>query len=276
MITDYDAAKWVESGLVMHSFDGPGWVKQVDEDTTQISMALPQIKVPSSSEMKSLKYHEQLMLGALMEMAENVEPDIEVPTSTFVKDPLWSLAPSERDLHVSEMRIRNSRGGILVPTTNPPRPVLHKERWVQEHMEFLSSRSISFENAVSAHAYQIQSCVDWQLGWYLLRGNEKYPVYMNRLARVQNDLGRSAWSRFILPEVEEQSRVHLLRCAATFCAVSMTVRDISPIAAIKRVSLLIETRIATLYSEVIGGFTRSYFRDRNRRTEGERRNELSA
>lgn len=276
MLTDYDAARRVESSLVLHSSMGPGVVDRVGEEETTISMTLPQMEVPPSSEMRSLRYHEQLMLGALMEMAGESEAELTLPTSSFVKGPLWSLAPDERDLHTSEMLLRNSRCNILVPSSNPPKPVLHKERWVEQHMNFLSSRTISFDNAVAAHTYQIQHCVDWQLGWYLLRGNEKYPVYMDRLVDLQRDLGRNAWSRHILPEVEEKSRVHLVRAASILCAVSMAVRGMAPIPAIKRVSLLIETRIATLYSEVIGGFTRSYFRDKSRRHEGDRQNELSA
>lgn len=276
MLTDYDAAKRVESKLVMHSSKGPGIVTHAGTDDTSVTMTLPQMEMPPSSKMRSLKYHEQLMLGALMEMAGESESELNLSTHKFVEDPHWSLAPTELDLHVSEMKIRNSKSNILVPSSNPPRPVLHKERWVEQHLEFLSSRTISFENAVSAHTYQIQNCTDWQLGWYLLRGNEKYPVYMDRLVDLRRDLGHSAWSNHVLPEVEEKSRVHLVRTAATFCAVSMAVRNMEPIPAIKRVSLLIETRMATLYSEVIGGFTRSYFRDKSRRHEGDRQNELSA
>lgn len=239
--------------VVVNRQKGIGVVSELDEGRAVIQVGHSDIISPETVVVQTPRLADRLILQHLSD-AESMT--WKIPVDDFLDQSDWSVAPSERRMELIMEAIRSTSSNIVIPTTNPGRASMQKERIMESHYRFLEQNTISYDENFINILYQITTIVDTQISWYLLKGSEGYHQYQDRVEELMDHLLLDAWSNCIISEVPGASRDRIIECLGAVASVQAFRTGISICDAVRDTVTVVEQRIE-MYRPLISEFLRN-------------------
>lgn len=232
---------------ILHAEYGPGKIILQEGDTLEVEVGVLVKRKPTQ----------------IHDFIDQMYPSMRiknVAVETVMEGDAWNLMPSSRDVHVAVRSIPTTNTGIILHTSNPPKPAEMKAEILQRLTNMGGGGTT---NPPTALANLLATSVDLQLDWYLLRSREREFVYQKRVVGLQEHLGRDAWSLVIGSVLPDTALAASWTYAASLAAL-LSASDESDIdSAVSLISSLIERRLET-HSGVVKGYTRFMKEGRDR------------
>jgi len=246
----------MENLVVIHEISGVGVIQSRDKGRVNISLGRP-VTSPLLRDARMAPSGKKL----LMDRIEAEEPGLSmsITEERFFNHPEWSLAPTKmRFLRVcNEIKITYSP--VIVPTLNPPNPMRAKAAIeARLHKMLLRDHRPVFDDQFIALRNHLIFLLDSQLSYHLIRGDESYWDYQERIESFNNSVDRNVgWSQFLsMHDDELGANERILDYATVLVHVAVAHEGMSYTSAIQYVIGLFEARIR-LYKSTIRGFIRS-------------------